>query len=62
MKDDTTKRTTLSSIRNFKIQIAYFSALEVATYSTSIVKSIIQDYFTSLQLIASPPRVDITQN
>ena len=46
-----------SLIRNFLSQMAFFTTLEVAMYSTSIVESTMQNCFTHLQLIVAPPKV-----
>ena len=37
--------------------MAFFTTLEVAMYSTSIVESTMQNCFTHLQLIVAPPKV-----
>ena len=53
----TTKGTTPSPTRNFLSETIFFVALEVATYLASIMEStLIQNYFTLLQLIVAPPK------
>ena len=54
---DITKGTTLSPMRNFLSQTTSFVTSEVATYLASLVESIMQAYFTLLQLIVAQPRV-----
>ena len=44
----TTNGTNPFDIRNFLSQTTSFAALEVATYSTSVVELAMQDYFTLL--------------
>ena len=45
-KGDAIRGTTLSLVRNFRSQITSFVVLEVATYSTFIVKSAMQGRFS----------------
>ena len=49
---------TPGSNRNFQSQTASLAASKAATYSASMVESAMQDYFTLLQVMAPPPKVN----
>ena len=51
--------TTPNSKRNFLSQTASLATLIAATYSASVVESVIHYYLILLQLIVAPPRVNI---